>query len=109
MRELQEAAYANKMAKGFNVTDVPLEFCYLYSEVGEAFEAYRKGLPTVGEELADVAIYLLGLAEILHIDLDTAIRAKMATNATRTYRTVDGLSVRVDERESGSRESREVD
>jgi NTP pyrophosphatase (non-canonical NTP hydrolase) len=97
VRELQEAAYANKMAKGFNVTDVPLEFCYLYSEVGEAFEAYRKGLATIGEELADVAIYLLGLAEILHIDLEAEVRAKMATNATRTYRTVDGLSVRVEE------------
>jgi hypothetical protein len=96
MRELQKAAYANKIAKGFNVTDVPLEFCYLYSEVGEAFEAYRKGLPGVGEELADIAIYLLGLAELLHVDLEAEVRAKMATNATRTYRTVDGLSVRVD-------------
>src|SRR4051812_19717300 len=97
MRKLQEAAYANKLAKGFNVTDVPLEFCYLYSEVGEAFEAYRKGLPTIGEELADVAIYLLGLAEILQVDLEAEVRAKMATNATRTYRTVDGLSVRVND------------
>ena len=96
MRELQEAAYANKLAKGFNVTDVPLEFCYLYCEVGEAFEACREELPTVGEELADVAIYLLGLAEILHVDLEAEVRAKMATNATRTYRTVDGLSVRVE-------------
>src|SRR3954451_23064268 len=97
MRELQAAAYENKVAKGFNVTDVPVEFCYLHSELAEAFEAYRKGLPTIGEELADVAIYLLGLAAILHVDLEAAIRAKMATNATRTYRTMDGLSVRVDE------------
>ena len=97
MQELQAAAYANKVAKGFNVTDVPLEFCYLYEEVSEAFDAYRKGLLTAGEELADIAIYLLGPAEILHVDLNAAIRAKMAKNATRSYRPVDGLSVRMDE------------
>ena len=97
IRELQQAIYANKVAKEFNVTDIPLEFCYLSSEVAEAFEAYRKDLPTIGEELADVAIYLLGLAEILHVDLETAIDAKMAKNATRTYRKVNGKDVRVDE------------
>jgi hypothetical protein len=97
IRALQQAVYANKVAKGFNVTDVPLEFCYLSSEVAEAFEAYRKDLPTIGEELADIAIYLLGLAEILHVDLDAAIDAKMAKNAARTYRKVNGKDVRISE------------
>lgn len=95
IRELQEAVYANKVAKGFNTTDVPLEFCYLSGEIAEAFDAWRKDLPTVGEELADVAIYLLGLAEILHIDLEAEMRAKMAKNATRQYRKVNGKDVRV--------------
>ena len=57
IRELQRAVFANKVAKAFNTTDIPLEFCYLSSEIAEAFEAYRKDLPTIGEELADVAIY----------------------------------------------------
>jgi NTP pyrophosphatase (non-canonical NTP hydrolase) len=97
IREMQRAVYANKVAKEFNITDIPLEFCYLSSEIAEAFEAYRKDLPTVGEELADIAIYLLGLAEILHVDLETAIHDKMAKNATRTYRKVNGRDVRVEE------------
>jgi NTP pyrophosphatase (non-canonical NTP hydrolase) len=97
IRALQQAVYANKVAKRFNVTDVPLEFCYLASEVAEAFEAYRKDLPTVGEELADIAMYLLGLAEILHVDLESAIDAKMAKNAARTYHKVNGKDVRVSE------------
>jgi len=95
IRDLQRAVYANKVVKEFNVTDVPLEFCYLSSEIVEAFEAYRKDLPTLGEELADVTIYLLGLAEILHVDLEAAIGAKMAKNAARTYRKVNGKDVRV--------------
>jgi NTP pyrophosphatase (non-canonical NTP hydrolase) len=64
-QSIQKAIYANKVAKGFNVTDIPLEFTYLYGEVGEAFEAWRKKRENVGEELADVAIYVLGMAEIL--------------------------------------------
>ena len=54
----------NKVAKGFSTTDVPLEFCLLQGEVAEAFDAWRKGREDAGEELADVAVYLLGLAEI---------------------------------------------
>lgn len=95
IRDLQRRVYANKVAKGFNVTDVPLEFCHLSGEMAEAFEAYRKDLPTIGEELADVAISLLGLADILHVDLETEIGAKMAKNAARTYRKVNGKDVRV--------------
>ena len=49
-------AWLNKIAKGFNTTDVPLEFCLLQGEIAEAFDAWRKGREDVGEELADMAI-----------------------------------------------------
>lgn len=91
---IQKSILANKIAKGFNVTDIPLEFAYLYGEVGEAFEAWRKK-KDVGEELADIAIYLLGMAEILGIDLEKEIHQKMEKNAKRTYEHHDGVSVRV--------------
>jgi hypothetical protein len=42
LQELQRDVYANKVTKGFDVDDVNLEFCYLYGELAEAFEAYRK-------------------------------------------------------------------
>lgn len=92
---LQKAIFANKIAKGFNVDDIPLEFSYLYGEVGEAFDAWRKKKDTVGEELADVAIYLLGMAEILGFDLENEIQKKMEKNAHRVYEHHDGVSVRV--------------
>ena len=73
-KELQRQAYQNKVDHGFNVTDVSMEFCLLYGEVGEAYQAWSCQKPDVGEELADVAIYLLGLAEILDVDLGQEVR-----------------------------------
>jgi NTP pyrophosphatase (non-canonical NTP hydrolase) len=86
MRSAQQDAWQNKRDKGFNTTDVPLEFCLLNGEVAEAFDAWRKGRHDVAEELADIAIYLLSLAEMIGVDLQEAVEAKLAVNKTRTYR-----------------------
>ena len=75
----------NKKQQGFNTTNIEKEFLFLYGEVAEAFDAYKKDSDTLGEELADVAIYLLGLSEILNIDLDKEIQKKMETNKKRKY------------------------
>ena len=98
LREMQKAVYQNKINKGFNVTNVEKEFCLLYGEVAEAYEAYRKKKEDVGEELADVAIYLLGLAEILGVDLADEIEKKMEINKERTYSVVGGVLTRTSER-----------
>ena len=81
----QKLAWENKIAKGFNTTEVPLEFCLLSGEVAEAFDAWRKGRHSVAEELADVAIFLLGLANMVQVDLQEAIEAKLAQNEARVY------------------------
>jgi hypothetical protein len=78
IRSAQKPAWENKVAKGFNTTSVPLEFCLLQGEIAEAFAAWRKGREDVGEELADVAIYLLSLAEMTGIDSQDQIEAKNA-------------------------------
>lgn len=84
--EIQKLAWANKVAKGFNTTDVPLEFGLLTAEVGEAFTAWRKDLPDFDTELADVFLYLVAIAEMTGIDLAEAVERKLAINAKRTYR-----------------------
>lgn len=99
LSETQKRVYQNKVNKGFNVTDVPKEFCYLYGEVAEAYEAYLKKKPDLGEELADVAIYLMGLSEILGIDLEKEIEHKVSKNEKREYKIVDGVGVRVKDAE----------
>ena len=94
IKEMQKAVYQNKLDKGFNVTDVHKEFCLLYGEVAEAYDAWRKKKENVGEELADVAIYLMGLSEILGIDLEDEIEEKMAINQGRVYKSVDGVLIK---------------
>jgi NTP pyrophosphatase (non-canonical NTP hydrolase) len=92
LARFQREIYDNKVKKGFNVTDIYLEFCYLHGEVTEAFESYLKQKPNQGEELADIAIFLFGLAEILHVDLEAEILRKMEKNRNRTYEKVgDGF------------------
>ena len=91
LREMQKRVYENKVNHHFNVTDVPLEFCLLSGEVAEAFEAWNKKKDSLGEELADVAIYLLGLAEICGADLSAEIQRKMEVNEQRRYRMVNGV------------------
>ena len=85
VRAAQKLAWENKQAKGFNTTDVPYEFGLLHGEIAEAFTAWRKQQPDLDEELADVAIYLFGLAEMNGIDLQSAIEGKLQTNAARQY------------------------
>ena len=97
LKVIQKEIYQNKINKGFNVTDVEKEFCLLYGEVAEAYEAYRKKTNSVGEELADVVIYALGIAEILDIDLKDEILEKMARNQKREYKKIDGVTTRVKE------------
>lgn len=85
LKDVQQEILANKKRHGFNATNIEQEFCYLYGEVGEAYEAFYKQKPTFPEELADVAIFLLGIAEIKGIDLEAEILKKVAKNANRTY------------------------
>ena len=97
LKKLQKEIYQNKVDKGFNTTDVNKEFCLLYGEVGEAYDAYRKGKDDLGEELADIAIYLLGLSEILGKDLEEEIKNKVQINKNRKYKDVNGIKIKTEE------------
>ncbi|AIQ41689.1 hypothetical protein R50912_17825 [Paenibacillus sp. FSL R5-0912] len=95
--QLQKIVYQNKIEKGFNVTDIYQEFCLIQGELSEACEAYRKKKDDLGEELADVAIYLIGLSEILGINLEEEIMKKIEKNEKRIYENRDGVLVKVKE------------
>jgi NTP pyrophosphatase (non-canonical NTP hydrolase) len=100
---VQRLAWQNKFAKGFNTTDVALEFGLLSAEVGEAFTAWRKHQADLGEELADVLIYVTCLAEMNGVDLAAEVSAKLAKNAARTYRRDSrGVLYRVADEGSGA-------
>lgn len=84
MKKYQERILQNKINHQFNTTNIEKEFLLLYGEVAETFDAYKKN-QHIGEELADVAIYLLGISEIMGIDLEAEIISKMEINESRVY------------------------
>lgn len=75
-----------KWMHGFNVSDPEKDLQYLRGEVDEAEEALLYKTPEdFVEELADVAIYCYGIAQMLDLDLDKAIDKKIKYNLTRVY------------------------
>ena len=94
IKSLQEEIMNNKVSKGFNTTDIPLEFMLLTGEVSEAFDAWRKKKSDLGEEIADIMIYLFGLAKMLNVDLENELVAKVEKNRERKYVRKDGILVK---------------
>ena len=63
---------------------------------GEAYDAYFKKKGNIGEEIADVMIYLLGLCEILGIDLEKELLNKIEINKKRVYKKIDGVVTKIE-------------
>ncbi len=97
LKEVQQTIFQNKVDKHWNISSIETELCLMQGEIAEFYETYRKHLPGIGEELADVAIYLFGVAEILHIDLEKEIERKMSINRNRQYTQIGGVSTRISE------------
>ena len=95
LKKIQKDIWKNKLNKGFNTTDVNKEFCLLYGEVAEAYDAWKKKKDDLNEELADIAIYLMGLSEMLGFELADEIEKKVSKNEKRVYKNIDGVNVRI--------------
>lgn len=96
LNKLQKQVYQNKLDKKFNVTDISMEFALTYGELSEAYEAWWKKKENVGEEIADVVIYLLGLCEILNVNLEKELLNKIEVNKNRIYKNIDGVVTKID-------------
>ena len=62
-----------------------MEFCRAYEELSEAFSKFNKNQDGVAEEFADVAVFLLGMCEILGYDLEKELVRKIEINKNRKY------------------------
>jgi len=85
LKELQKKIMDNRKEKGFS-NDVTYDFCRAYEELAEAFSKYDRNQPGVAEELADVAIFLLGISHNLGFDLEKELTRKVEINKNRKYR-----------------------
>jgi NTP pyrophosphatase (non-canonical NTP hydrolase) len=96
LHDLQQ--YVEKMVRerGFTSDDIPKKFMMLFEEVGEFAKAARKsaGLKLAKDssvqdlegEAADILIVLLGLCNMLDIDLEQAFRNKEEKNKQREWK-----------------------
>ncbi|MGE5526561.1 MAG: MazG nucleotide pyrophosphohydrolase domain-containing protein [Rhodospirillaceae bacterium] len=96
IRELQDFARRLEAARGFT-DESPLEKCLLLGEeVGELFKAVRQrtgiktdvqtGTLSVADELADVLLFVLTIANRFDIDLEEAVMHKKAKDGARVWR-----------------------
>jgi NTP pyrophosphatase (non-canonical NTP hydrolase) len=88
LRALQKEVYRNKLEKGFNTTDLSLEFCRAYEELSEAFAKLNSSKDGEAEEFADVMIFILGMCEILGYDLEAELVKKIDRNKNRVYKKI---------------------
>ncbi len=94
IHDMQQQVWRNKIAKGFNTTNIEREFNYTYAELAEAYDSFRKAKGDVGEELADTILFIMGLAEMLDVDLEKEVLDKIAINETRTYKEHNGHHIK---------------
>ena len=71
------------LATAINVEAGELLELFLWKDAEEALEFARGNIDRVSDELADIMIFTINLANRLDIDLEAAIEAKMALNAER--------------------------
>jgi predicted house-cleaning noncanonical NTP pyrophosphatase (MazG superfamily) len=83
IRLAQKIAWGNKRANDINAADAQAESCLLSKEMAAAFDAWHQSRGAVSEELADVFIFLMALAEMVGTDLQEAVEAKFAVSAAR--------------------------
>lgn len=107
LNALRDLIFSENKKLGWHTTEPKIgDFvANLHSEVSEFWEAYRKSqlnspcdkaekmqalcnesLTCAEEELADIVIRALDTAAVLGVDMDRAVKVKMAYNATRPHR-----------------------
>ncbi len=88
------------LAKGFynKPEDIPKKLLFAFIELGEASDAWKKGLPEekIAEELVDVIFYILDASCLAcpSMNMDEVFMKKLEKNLSRPFRYGEGHRIR---------------
>ncbi len=89
LNEMQKQIEALVIAKGFynKPEDIPKKLLFAFIELGEASDAWKKGLPEekIAEELIDVIFYVLDASRLAcpNMNMDEVFKNKLEKNFNR--------------------------
>lgn len=84
------------ITKGFynKFEDIPKKLLFAFIELGEASDAWKKGLPQekIAEELIDVVFYILDTSRLAcpDMNMDEVFKKKLEKNFSRPYQYGEG-------------------
>lgn len=96
LEEMKKEIEALVIAKGFynKPEDIPKKLLFAFIELGEASDAWKKGLPEekIAEELIDVLFYVLDTSRLAcpTLNMDEVFRKKLEKNLGRSFQYGEG-------------------
>ncbi len=96
LEEMKREIETLVIAKGFynKPEDIPKKLLFAFIELGEASDAWKKGLPEekIAEELIDVIFYVLDASRLAcpHMNMDEVFKKKLEKNLNRPFQYGEG-------------------
>ena len=86
LKELQKEIMRNKIEKGFNVTDVALEFCRAHEELSEAFSKFSRSHPVLPRNSPMWRFFYSGCRKFSVLTFEKELVRKIEINKNRKYK-----------------------
>jgi NTP pyrophosphatase (non-canonical NTP hydrolase) len=96
LEEMKKEIEALVIAKGFynKQEDIPKKLLFAFIELGEASDAWKKGMPEekIAEELIDVVFYVLDASRLAcpNMNMDEVFKKKLEKNLGRPFQYGEG-------------------
>lgn len=100
LEEMKKQIESLVIAKGFynKPEDIPKKLLFAFIELGEASDAWKKGLPEekIAEELIDVIFYVLDASRLAcpNMNMDEVFQKKLEKNLNRPFQYGEGHRIK---------------
>src|SRR3990170_8242834 len=104
LEEMKREIEALVIEKGFynKPEDIPKKLLFAFIELGEASDAWKKGLPEekIAEELIDVIFYVLDASRLAcpNMNMDEVFKKKLDKNLRRPFQYGEGHRIKSPEK-----------